>query len=210
MKYLVPPEEIPALFEAVFERAQVHVKKRRDSALHTSILLSDLLLFIWFTLHGVALILLLALVALGVIPLAESMTEQHRVHTYSAQQMACEVPEARFRAWLSTFLSPRCSPWTWGLGACIGVIYVLETFLGKTQSIAAAGLVKEAVWRGETWRVLTSTRRRNASDCSRWQVASAQCLGQQQSAPGVEVRVDRQCHRLSCATLPLATVQGSK
>jgi len=62
VKYLVPPEEIPALFEAVFERAQVHVKKRRDSALHTSILLSGLLLFIWFTLHGVALILLLALV----------------------------------------------------------------------------------------------------------------------------------------------------
>jgi hypothetical protein len=110
VKYLVPPEEIPALFEAVFERAQVHVKKRRDSALHTSILLSGLLLFIWFTLHGVALILLLALVALGVIPLAESMAEQHRVHTYSAQQMACEVPEARFRAWLSTFLSHHCSP----------------------------------------------------------------------------------------------------
>jgi MYXO-CTERM domain-containing protein len=67
--------------------------------------------------------------------------------------MAREAGAARYSAWLAT----RRTALTWALAVCLTIVGAAQFRAGSARSVAAAGLVKTAVWNGETWRLLTGT-----------------------------------------------------
>ncbi|HSD85357.1 MAG TPA: rhomboid family intramembrane serine protease [Anaerolineae bacterium] len=79
---------------------------------------------------------------------------------FTPAKMAARVSEVRYWFWVSTFKSP----WTWSILACIGVVGLLQVTSGFGRSsdpdrsvITLAGIVKDNIRQGETWRLLTGT-----------------------------------------------------
>jgi membrane associated rhomboid family serine protease len=156
---LTAPEEQLSLLEAVRQRDAAHHKSQVRIAAFNS--------FIW---GGLALLhssgrrsawwVLMPLVFLGVIPLIMNWWHLYRTRSFTAEMMTARIPDARFGAWMAG----RRKPWTVALFVCVGTVafmqYLVLPFAAEDYghgAIQAAGIVKEAVWSGEVWRLLTGT-----------------------------------------------------
>ncbi len=148
---LQPPCDIPFLFDALKLRA----KRRFRSSLVVG--LFGLLTFgFWFLLaYGrkeAPLFLILALIS-GVLPVAQSIRNLRSLRSLTPEAMAGGSMAVRYTAWLAT----RSTALTWALAVCLTIVGAAQCWAGGARSVAAAGLVKPAVWNGEAWRLLTGT-----------------------------------------------------
>lgn len=156
---MVVPEEIPALFHALF------AARRRWAAADLEHSTGQLKLFgtgvaamvawtLWqerpllqSTSLGMALVLFLMFAA---IPWYQAWKRTQELHAWTQDGMASTVPGLRFETWLDL----QKAPFTW-------LFAILMTIVGLTQllpgdSIRAAGLAKDAYHHGQTWRLLTA------------------------------------------------------
>jgi membrane associated rhomboid family serine protease len=158
--HLLPPEELPWLFEALRVREYAYLKQARFYAIVNTVLWGMMLALSAASRSGIAQFQLFTLVALGIIPLLEHSWNLYHVRFYTPQTMVQRVPEARYTAWLGR----GHAPWTWALVICIACVGLVQFLLGlwffldpTHSSIAAAGIVKPAIRAGELWRLLTGT-----------------------------------------------------
>lgn len=151
---MVSPLDVPALFDAVVARTMAYYRLTRKWGLRIAI---------WSFFGGLVVVqqewgalpifLAVAVLWVGIVTLAQALWGLRRLRTYSPADMANEGLITRFWRWTSTF---KC-PWTNALIACIGVVFVVQYLVGLENSVLYVGLVKQAVWQGELWRLLTGT-----------------------------------------------------
>ncbi|HKP54825.1 MAG TPA: rhomboid family intramembrane serine protease [Chloroflexia bacterium] len=154
---MVPPEEVPGLFDTIVQRNTRRYTQVRNWSI-ASTLLWGLLGIVNLSRPALLPIYLINIFALGVLPLAQSIWELRKLENYTLDKMAQDVATARYRAWTGS----QKALVTWGLCVSILLIALLQFFttissiiLRKELPIEAAGLVKDAVWEGEVWRLLT-------------------------------------------------------
>lgn len=156
---MVVPEEIPALFHALF------AARRRWAAADLGHAMGQIKLFgagvaatiAWTAWHerpllqsvqvGTALVLFLMF---ALIPWYQAWKRTRELHTWTLDGMATTVPGLRFETWLDL----QKAPFTWLFVGLMTVVGLTQLLPGSSTN--AAGLVKNAYHHGETWRLLTS------------------------------------------------------
>ena len=147
---VVPAAEVEFLFESL--------KKRKLNSQKTSISITIFYIGFW------CFMLLtmgerrqnwytLLLTVFGIIPLCENWIALRKLKQSNWEDATGERGQTRFGIWVSR----QRAPWS---GKFLGLILLIaggQAYVGMDRSIAMAGLVKEAVWRGEWWRSLTGT-----------------------------------------------------
>jgi len=166
--YLITPEEVPFLYDALRERKKLAARHPLGIFIETA----AVLVYGGFLVWGVSDIvrneldqflanpqdyislqyLALMFIMFGVIPLTLRWGNLRELKTLTVAKLRAEVPESRYSAWVFQ----KKSPWTLSLLACIGFLGLIQSFSGVENSIAAAGLVKDATRGGEWWRLLTA------------------------------------------------------
>jgi membrane associated rhomboid family serine protease len=154
---MVPPEEVPGLHTYVLQR-----NIRRHTQLRNwSIASTFLWTFITITSSSrfeLLPIYLINVLGLGIIPLVQSVWELRRLKSFATEDMSREAITARYRAWTSNQKA-----WFTKVLTISVILVALVQFYASIASIVnrnsspveAAGLVKDAVWQGEVWRLLT-------------------------------------------------------
>jgi len=88
----------------------------------------------------------------GGLAIAEGIWRYMSLRHYGPEHAAGDVSAARFSEWLK---KKSLSGYTLTLAACIVIVAVAQSL--SNFSVEAAGLVKQAVWHGQSWRVFTAT-----------------------------------------------------
>jgi len=149
---LVAPEQVPFLFEALRER-------RRRGAFHTLFVCGPIVLLslIFLSASSLDRRQLIAIFIFWLLPLTlgmlSSVWELWRIRTLKPWDLTASVETVRFAAWLQAYKTT----YTKDIAACLVVVGLIQAFVGGKESVAAAGIVKEAVRAGEIWRLLTGT-----------------------------------------------------
>lgn len=157
--HLLPPEDVPWLFDAVRMREYKHLKRAQSHAIMHMILWGTMVIFASIRGYSTQLPFFMA-VALGLFPFIEHSWDRYRLRSYNPETGTQQITAARYNAWVGR-LPPR---WTLALVLCIlciGMVqFVLDLwsfFAATPTTIAAAGIVKPAIRAGEWWRLLTGT-----------------------------------------------------
>jgi membrane associated rhomboid family serine protease len=146
----VPPEAAPELIGAFRGRAA-------RAARH------ELYLGAGFTGFGLLLALILRdttllyrnlFTVIGAVALTGGVWQLRRNRSYGAEEARADAGGARFDAWLT---SQETTVYTKYVAACLIIVGVAQFIAGDKESVEAAGLVKQAVWRGQAWRLFTCT-----------------------------------------------------
>jgi membrane associated rhomboid family serine protease len=154
---MVPPEEVPSLYDIVKQRNMRRYTKLRN----WSLISTFLWLFIGLTSPSRSQlfpILLINVLAIGIIPLLQSIWELRKLRNFTPENMAQGIITARYAAWTRN----QKAFFTKGMSISIVLLAlvqfstsVVSIFTSKPSPVEAAGLVKDAVWHGELWRLLT-------------------------------------------------------
>jgi len=151
---LVPPEEIPFLFDAVREKEMRETEYSLKTALIHIVLWPALLVFYLFARHQVDPLFVILLLAFGIVPAAQLMIARRRLRVWQLSDMLKLGKAVRYAVWLGR----RRVMTTWILSGLLVLVFLLQLSNDIHKSIAAAGLVKEIVNLGyQTWRLLTCT-----------------------------------------------------
>lgn len=147
---LAPPVEVPFLFDTIKLRARKRFRLVIGSGLVNSV--------IWGTLGFIPVghskfspIALLPALFLGVMPIIQGCHGLWKLRSYSPEVMAGESDTVRYAAWVAT----RKVIFTNALLVCLGAVWIAQLSNGLGHSVDDAGLVKDAVWHGQVWRLLT-------------------------------------------------------
>lgn len=152
---MVSPLDVPYLFDVVVARARAYYRLIPNWIAWFNIIVwsgAALLALIDGDFELVWFMVGMALLG-GGLPLAIATWGKRRMRTYTPADMAAEAITMRFWYWTSKL---KC-PWTNTLIACIAVIFAVQCLVGLADSVARVGIVKQAVWSGELWRLLTGT-----------------------------------------------------
>jgi membrane associated rhomboid family serine protease len=150
---MVPPAEVDFLQAAVRERA----RKRHRTHLILGLLNTFLGAFFtagaWSATRSWDLlgIVLLNVFLLGVLPVIRNARALRALKTWTPETLKQNSAAVRYTTWLQT----RRITFTWAIAALILAVGALQMLKGLSPSIAAAGLVKDAVRRGEVWRLMS-------------------------------------------------------
>ncbi len=146
---IVRPERVPFLVEAYREHAVAGARKRVLPTAAGVLGVAVLAVLLADPVTGVPPLLLLAGALAGVWLLGA---------VYGVRSARRTVPEdfARMRqnGRHALWAAEQPAPYTMGLGIVLGAVYLLQQ-VDPDVSVAAAGLVKEAVAEGEVWRLAT-------------------------------------------------------
>ncbi len=91
---------------------------------------------------------------IGVVTVLGGVFELYRARHYTQEDARRAADMARFGRWVK---EARATVYTFFLAAFIVIVLVAQLFYGEKESVNAAGLVKQAVWQGQYWRLLTCT-----------------------------------------------------
>lgn len=89
---------------------------------------------------------------LGALALVDGAWQRIRLRHYTQEDAAAEASSLRFNAWIK---NKQITGYTLALGAYIVLVGASQVVAGE-DSINHAGLVKQAVWDGQVWRLLTA------------------------------------------------------
>jgi membrane associated rhomboid family serine protease len=150
---LVRPEQIPFILE--------ELKKANISEARTNLVLALCLIAIGGVLAAVMQELKYwyrsFLTIIGLFILVESILQMYRAKDYTPEDAEADSFLKRFASWDE---QKKVSPYTVCLAAFIIIVGAFQgiasAIASGQESIKAAGLVKEAVWHGEAWRLLTA------------------------------------------------------
>jgi membrane associated rhomboid family serine protease len=156
--YLISPEEVNFLLDAVNLRDKIHAKKKLNGSLLNLLIWGGIF---WQNLDNhpaIKQIMLFNWVAIAVIPTLENGWELYQSQqTKTTQEIANRIQQSRYLAWLQNSQSF----WTIGLASCISLVAVAQLIIffipELISSIESAGIIKSAVRQGEIWRLLTGT-----------------------------------------------------
>lgn len=150
---IVPAQQTPFLADALKERQ----RKRLQSAFGwgtLAIILYGFELCITMSirgkLDGPACTYLLLILGIGVIPAVQSTYELQKLKRLRANEALEDPVTSRYQAWMLS----RPARFAWALLGLVVFIFCFEV-LHLPETVAAAGLDKHAVWRGEWWRLFT-------------------------------------------------------
>ena len=146
---LVPPEEVQFLQEALRKRAIGRIKLHLF--LGCFFVLGSGGGLLAFRKEGwgkTSAFLLLNLIVLGVLPVVQAFQELRRIRR--GRPAPAVIPLLPAGA-----VERRRNIVTWGIVACLGAVALCEVVFGLNASIARAGLIKDEVRHGETWRLFT-------------------------------------------------------
>lgn len=96
-------------------------------------------------------ILLMLLFVFGATPIYRAFRQLQLIRTWTPAVLPRYAASARYSAWISS--RPLFA--TWFIMSCVVGVYLCQSLLPLEDPIAAAGLVKDAIWRGEIWRLVT-------------------------------------------------------
>ena len=94
------------------------------------------------------------LAVIGAVILVEGAWAHYRTRSFTTEDVATEASTVRFDAWIK---QKSISGYTFGVATFLVVVGVGQLLGGTNESIEAAGLVKPAVWQGQSWRLATAT-----------------------------------------------------
>ena len=89
----------------------------------------------------------------GALALVEGIWLRVRSRHYSLEDAEADASSLRFDAWIN---NKQISAYTFLLIAFMVAVGAFQLIAGATESIDRAGLVKQAVWDGQVWRLLTA------------------------------------------------------
>ena len=147
---LVRPEAVPALVEAVRERVR---RRARRSLVVSGAILGGLLALFAFVAWPAGLrfqSVVWLLVMLVGLDFAMRAAAARRARGFGGAELAQARQSHRYAAWVRT----RRAVYTVWLAVLIGAVALFGIWLDEA-AVEAVGLVKERVWRGEAWRLLT-------------------------------------------------------
>ena len=150
---LVPPEQVPFLFDAVKARAFRRARATAAVALLNSLMWG--LLYLTTRAGGLAQarFLLLPLLMLGLLPLAQGLYILWKLRSLTPEAVARDAAASRYVAWVAT----RRVVLTWLMAGALVAVSLAQAAVGGERSVEAAGLVKQAVREGQVWRMATGT-----------------------------------------------------
>lgn len=146
----VPPESAPELVCAFRERAARAA--RNEIYLGVGFAGFGLLLALIF--WDPSLLYRNYFIAIGAVALCGGVWQLRQSRSYGAGDARADAAGARFAAWLK---AQETTVYTKFVAACIIVVGAAQLIAGDKESVEAAGLVKQAVWQGQAWRLLTCT-----------------------------------------------------
>lgn len=146
---VVPATEVEFLFESL--------KKRKLNSRKTSLGIAIFYIGYWCLMlltmgerrQGLYALLL---TVFGIVPLCENWIALRKLKHSSWEDTIPERGQTRFGIWVNQ----QRAPWS---GIFLGLILLIaggQAYIGMSKSITIAGLVKETVWHGEWWRLLTA------------------------------------------------------
>jgi len=143
--YLVPPHEVPFLFDALRSKTHGNSKLNLGVGLFLAVLLLPRLL------SGGELPIKFFDAIIAVVCIVTGIVGLWRVRTLTRVDMAHEARQARFDAWVAM----QRRGYTPVLAMVLVAVFVVQLFTGLVESVEAAGLVKPAVHSGQLWRLVT-------------------------------------------------------
>lgn len=146
---IVPAQQTPFLADALKERQ----RKRLQSASGwgtLAIILYSFDMCIRGKIDDGTYFYLLLILGIGVVPVVQSTYELQKLKRLKRNEALEDSVTSRYQAWVLS----HPARFTWVLLGVVILIFCFEV-LHPPEAIAAAGLDKHAVWRGEWWRLFT-------------------------------------------------------
>lgn len=155
--YLISPEEIAWLHDALYYREKSYCKKALQGDSLNCLVWGAIF---WQNLDGssaVRQIMLFNWIAIALIPAMEHGWELYQSRIKTPQRLQENSQQNRYAAWVKN----SDAPWTKRLVACVSLVAIVQAIIffipQINSSIETAGIVKPAIWQGEVWRLLTGT-----------------------------------------------------
>ncbi|HEV2146870.1 MAG TPA: rhomboid family intramembrane serine protease [Longimicrobiaceae bacterium] len=146
----VRPEEVPFLVEGLRSRREEEAQQRLGLAALAVLGVAGAFVLLPIVPSPTSSPGALLLAALAGFWLLDSIYALRRAKRVDAGTFAQQRQNERHAAWAYS----RPAPLTRLLAGALGAVFLAEGFAYE-RAVAAAGLVKEAVWAGEAWRLLT-------------------------------------------------------
>ena len=89
----------------------------------------------------------------GALGIVEGVWHRIRLRNYSQADAVADASSHRFEEWIK---NKQITGYTFVLAAFIVLVGFVQSLAGAEESISRAGLVKQAVWDGQVWRLLTA------------------------------------------------------
>ncbi|MEM8781133.1 MAG: rhomboid family intramembrane serine protease, partial [Cyanobacteria bacterium P01_G01_bin.49] len=163
--YLVSPEEVSWLVDALHAREKTHFKQALRGDVINCLTWGGIFWMNWTSSNSMTVnestavkqIMLFNLVAIAIIPALEHGWGFYQCRLKTPQRLAQRSQENRYAAWVKN----SDAPWTRLLVGCIALVAIVQVIIlfipEMSSSIETAGIVKLAIWQGEVWRLLTGT-----------------------------------------------------
>ncbi|HRF48387.1 MAG TPA: rhomboid family intramembrane serine protease [Anaerolineales bacterium] len=148
---LVPPQCVNFLYGATLERARLAARSGMGLPLVGLILFWGLAIAAAFQLPDAILGLVFLGLFFGGATVFSKVYDLWVLRRSPAQPTPELIAAAKYEAWVRLLAAPA----DWFLPGLLAVVGLIQIFAGLERSVAAAGLVKQAVWQGEAWRLLT-------------------------------------------------------
>jgi membrane associated rhomboid family serine protease len=150
---LVPPVDVPFLRKSLQQRALSSNRVTLFIGLIGTIVFGGIFFFCiskqgW---DSISALFLINFICIGLLPSIRGFKGLRAARRWDLQGTAAESHQARFQFWVQT----RKIFATWGLITCLALVGACQILFGLEASITRSGLVKDAVWRGEVWRLIT-------------------------------------------------------
>lgn len=148
---LVVPEEVGFLRDALVARGKLHA--RQSLGLPVLGLIACWGIALYAAIEQPAAVLRWVFLGFffGGATLLSRLFDMWRLRRYPVQPTTDQIAGARFETWLAH----QTAPTDWALIGVLVAVGVVQIVVGLERSVAAAGIVKPAVWGGAPWRLLT-------------------------------------------------------
>ncbi len=150
---LVAPEEVDFLHDAIVARLRLQANQGWGMPTAALVFCWGLALLALFQKPDAALNWLAMGLLVGGGPVFSKVFDRWRANHYPPVATSDLIAGGRYEAWLGG----RTVGVDWVLPIAISVVGVMQIYVGLEDSVAAAALVKAAIWAGEGWRLLTAT-----------------------------------------------------
>ena len=155
--YLVAPEEISWLNDALYAREKRHFQQALQGDLINCLVWGYLFYLNLNESSAVRQIMLFNWIAISIIPAIEHGWGLYQSRSKTPQRLKQNSQQNRYAAWVRS----SHAPWTKMLVACVSLVAIVQIivfFIPQiASSIETAGIIKPAIWEGEVWRLLTGT-----------------------------------------------------
>jgi membrane associated rhomboid family serine protease len=147
---LVPIAHAPFLADALKERLRKRLHTSLGIGMVSLVIYGGIICLAWGGGHGHSIYLLMFL-SIGLIPVLQSSYGLHKLKKLNSESISEEGATHLYQAWVDS----RPVRFTWILLSLVVIVFSVEAIRSLSEAIAAAGLDKHAVWRGEWWRLFT-------------------------------------------------------